>query len=300
MNRYEQFRSAALDRDIPGDEVDKFSEQLRFAIWASAGSAEEESVGQLGGLPRLPVGVEWPGGESYPLPFIGSVDCAALPRVEGLALPEDGSLLLFLHHEEDMEEHSPLGGSLYAQALYVPAGTDTAVASPPSNHDSATFFHENIPFLIPEHRLSAWVQPVLPDWIEERDVEFEPDTVKQLFDELKHLDELCALVGELWPAQDRYAALRLGGYGREIGGQDGPWTQMASVNIGDRPRGSDLQRAEWFRRLREEESRLRREWVPLAQFPTESDVYYGCFLISTDDLAARRFDRMRSFTMFTE
>ncbi|MFJ8966024.1 DUF1963 domain-containing protein [Lentzea sp. NPDC102401] len=104
MNRYEQFRSAALDRDIPGDEVDKFSDQLRFAIWASTGGVEEESIGQLGGLPRLPVGVEWPGGESYPLPFIGSVDCAALPRAEGLALPEDGSLLLFLHHEEDMED----------------------------------------------------------------------------------------------------------------------------------------------------------------------------------------------------
>ncbi|MFJ5987152.1 DUF1963 domain-containing protein [Lentzea sp. NPDC092896] len=300
MNRYEQFRSTALDRDLPDDEVGKFADQLRFAIWTGAAGAEDEGVGQLGGLPRLPVGVEWPGGGD-PLPFVGSVDLAALPRAEGLALPQDGSLLLFLHHEEDMEEHSPGAESHYARALYVPAGTDTAVAAPPSGHDSRTFFHEEIPFLIPERRLSAWVQPVLPDWIEDRDVEFRSDTVKQLFDELKHIDDLCALVGELWPAPARSAALRLGGYCSEIGGQDGPWTQMASVHLGDRPGdGPELHSAEWFRLLHEEADRLSRDWVPLAQFHTESDVYYGCFLISSDDLAAARFDQMRSFTMFTE
>ncbi|HUQ55244.1 DUF1963 domain-containing protein [Lentzea sp.] len=56
-------------------------------------------MGQGGGLPRLPVGVGWPGTS---LPFIASVDCAALPRAEGLPLPEDGSLLFFLHHEHDL------------------------------------------------------------------------------------------------------------------------------------------------------------------------------------------------------
>jgi hypothetical protein len=30
-----------------------------------------------------------------PLPFIASFDCAALPRVEDLPLPADGSLLFF-------------------------------------------------------------------------------------------------------------------------------------------------------------------------------------------------------------
>ncbi|MFC6093699.1 hypothetical protein [Saccharothrix lopnurensis] len=43
-----------------------------------------------------------------------------------------------------------------------------------------------------------------------------------------------------------------------------------------------------------------REWVPLAQFHTESDFCYGCFLIRSDDLAAERFGEVRSFTMFTE
>lgn len=61
-----------------------------------------------------------------------------------------------------------------------------------------------------------------------------------------------------------------------------------------------MSRAERVRLRHEEEYRLIREWVPLAQFPTESEVYYGCFLISSDDLAAKRFGQMRSFTMFTE
>jgi hypothetical protein len=40
--------------------------------------------------------------------------------------------------------------------------------------------------------------------------------------------------------------------------------------------------------------------VPLAQFPTEYEVHFGRFLIRFDDLAAGRFDKMRSFPGFTE
>ena len=121
MDRYEQFHSAAIDRGIPEGEVGRFAEHLRFAVWAWPGEDGEDTVGQVGGLPRLPAGVEWPGGEP-PLPFIGSVDCAALPRAEGLGLPAGGSLLFFLHHEEDMEEHP---STAYSRVLYVPAGTET-------------------------------------------------------------------------------------------------------------------------------------------------------------------------------
>lgn len=301
MDRYEQFRRAAIDRGIPDDEVDKFADQLRFAIWAGACDADEEVVGQGGGLPRLPVGMGWPGSEiGSPLPFIASVDCAALPRAEGLPLPADGSLLFFLHHEEDHEGASFTGQSGFALALYVPAGTETVVAPPPPDHDSATFFNEDIPFLTPEHRLTAWVEAVLPEWIEDEDVEPESDAAKQLLDELEHLDELCELVDELWPPRQG-SWFRMGGYCMEIGGADPPWTQMAYANLKKRFEAEpDLPRPERSRLQREEEGRLIREWVPLAQFPTESDVYYGCFLISLDDLAAKRFEKTRSFTMFTE
>ncbi len=228
-----------------------------------------------------------------PLPFIGSVDCAALPRADGLDLPEDGSLLFFLHHEEDMEEHPT---TEFSRVLHVPAGTETEVAPPPPGHDTRTSFHEEVPFLLPEHALAAWVRPVLPEWIVDRDADSEADSVKRLYDELKHVDGLCALVEDLWPDQDRSCTLRLGGYGRGIGGQDDPWTQMAFDDLD----GRGTAREELFRLLPEEAHRLTRDWVPLAQFPTASEFYHGCFLIGPDDLAARRFDRMRSFTMFTE
>ncbi|GHH28192.1 DUF1963 domain-containing protein [Lentzea cavernae] len=300
MNRYEQFRRAAVDRGLPEDEVDKFADQLRFAVWLGTGSPDDEVVGQSGGLPRLPVGTEWPGtGNGSPLPFVASVDCALLPRAEGLPLPEDGSLLFFLNHDDDMEAEAPLEEPDHARVVHVPAGTETEEASPPEGHATRTFFHENIPFLIPEHRLSAWVRPVLPDWLEEQDAEFASDAVKQLLDDLKHVEELLNLVDELWPDPNRGAALRLGGYCREIGGQDPPYTQMASAALSATV-DPDLPRAERTRLRREEEHRLNTEWLPLAQFHTTSEFYYGCFLISTDDLAARRFDQMRSFTMFTE
>lgn len=287
MDRHEQFRSVAIDRGIPQDEADKFAAQLRFAIWAGPSGAGDEVVGQFGGLPELPAGMEWPGDE-YPLPFIGSVDCAALPRAEGLDLPADGSLLFFLHHEEDIEEHPT---TEFSQVLHVPAGTETEVASPPPGHDTRTFFMEPIPFLIPECRLTAWVQPVLPDWIERCDVMSEADAVKQL----------CELVDDLWPAQDRFCMLRIGGYCREIGGQDNPYAQMAFDSVRSLPTAdADMSMEERFRLQGEEERRLIQEWVPLAQFPTNGEFYYGCFLIRFDDLAAKRFDQMRSFTMFTE
>ncbi|RDI31682.1 DUF1963 domain-containing protein [Lentzea flaviverrucosa] len=299
MDRYEQFRSAAIDRGIPEDEVGRFAEHLRFAVWAWPGEDGEEPVGQMGGLPRLPVGEEWPGG-GYPLPFIGSVDCAALPRAEGLGLPADGSLLFFLHHEEDMDEHPSPANS---RVLYVPAGTETEVAAPPPDHDSRTFFCEEIPFLIPEQRITARVRPELSDWIEDRDSQFAAEDVKQLVDELKHIDQLCGVVGELWPEEgDRYrSTLQIGGYCRNVGSSDDPHSQMSFDSVQNRrAAGTDLSADERRRLQREEQHRLVREWLPLAQFPTQSDVYYGCFLLRAEDLAEKRFDQMRSYTMFTE
>ncbi|MEU2700015.1 MULTISPECIES: DUF1963 domain-containing protein [Micromonospora] len=53
--------------------------------------------------------------------------------------------------------------------------------------------------------------------------------------------------------------------------------------------------------LYEEEQRVMREWVPLAQFGVPDEEYVNArFLIRHDDLAARRFDRVLSFCEFTE
>ena len=287
MDRYEQFRSAAIDRGLPEDEAVKFADQLRFAVWLGTARPDEQVVGQEGGLPRLPVGTEWPAtGSGSPLPFIASIDCALLPRVEGLPLPEDGSLLFFLHHEDDVEAEAHTEEPEHALALYVPAGTETVVASPPADHDTRTFFHENITFLQPEQPLAAWVETALPKWITEDDHDFGSAVEEDLFEELKHVEELRELVDVLWPDQDRSPVLRIGGYCSQIGGQNTPWTMMAYAGFSD---GSEAG-----------EYRLVREWLPLAQFYTASEYYYGCFLICSDDLANLHFDRMRSFTMFSE
>ena len=47
---------------------------------------------------------------SSPLPFIFSVDCAALPRADGFGLPAGGSLLFFLDHEQ-RRRHRGAGGT---------------------------------------------------------------------------------------------------------------------------------------------------------------------------------------------
>jgi hypothetical protein len=305
MDRYDQFRQAATSQGMPNDEIDKFADQLRFAVWLGGGDTGERVVGQEGGLPRLPAGTEWPtNGGGYALPFIASIDCAALPRAEGLPLPTDGSLLLFLQHEEDvLDPFSADEQPEHARVLYVPAGTETAVAPlPPELEGTNT---DGTPLLIPERELSAWVEADLPEWMEETDeleMEFKPDYVKQLFDDLKHFDQLCDIVDSLWPGPGRrMSTIHIGGHCMEIGGSDSPWHEMATANLRNRPEAG-LDRAETsdYSPIEAEEHRLIQEWVPLAQFYTQSDVHYGCFLISFEDLAAKRFDRMRSFTMFSE
>ncbi|MFD4669902.1 DUF1963 domain-containing protein [Lentzea sp. NPDC058450] len=300
MDRYEQFHRAATDRGIPGDEIGRFADQLRFAVWAGIAQDGDDVVGQFGGLPRLPVGVKWPSSaDGSPLPFLASVDCAALPRAEGLALPETGSLLFFLHHEDDLLAPLTADEPEFARVVHVPAGTETAPADPPADHADRTFFHEDIPFLLTERPLSASVEPVLPKWVGDEDFDFDSDVLEELAGELEHAAELVEVVDELWPEPDRSAWLRLGGYCSQIGGQDTPWTRMKLAGIASR-REARLPDAERLSSGDVEEYRLTREWLPLAQFYTASDYHYGCFLISSDDLEAGRFDRMRSFTMFSE
>ncbi|MFI6993921.1 DUF1963 domain-containing protein [Nonomuraea wenchangensis] len=305
MNRYEQFRQAAIGQGIPNDEIDKFAGQLRFAVWLSGTAQGEKVVGQKGGLPRLPVGTEWPSDrDGFALPFIASVDCAALPRAEGLPLPADGSLLLFLRYEEDLlAPFSPDGQPEYARVLYVPAGTETAVSPLPPELDGIDDY--GMPLLIPERMLSAWVEADLPEWMEETDelaMEGQSDYVNELFNDLKHFDQLCEIVDSLWPGPgNRMSTLRIGGHCREIGGSDGPWHEMATANLKNRSEAGLDRPGKWnFPLIHAEEHRLIQDWVPLAQFYTQSDFHYGCFLISFEDLAAKRFDGMRSFTMFSE
>ncbi|MFI1310404.1 DUF1963 domain-containing protein [Streptomyces albidoflavus] len=78
----------------------------------------DRPAGTMGGLPRLPKGMAWPG---EGLPLVATVDCAALPEGSvDLALPHDGHLLLFSDFDDFVD----------AVLVHVPAGTETVELEP--------------------------------------------------------------------------------------------------------------------------------------------------------------------------
>jgi hypothetical protein len=113
----------------------------------------------------------WPTGPNGPLPFVASFDCAALPRIDGIALPPDGSLLIFLHHESAHEAFDRVKEQRYARIVYVPADTGTVVADEP-DHPGRTFT-TNREFVSPERDLFAVVHAELPKWLDKDDAEDE-------------------------------------------------------------------------------------------------------------------------------
>jgi uncharacterized protein DUF1963 len=279
MNFPEQFRRAAIELGIPEDEVGKFARFLRFAIWTGS-DPHGAPVGRRGGLPRLPEDVD-----SVALPFVASFDCAALPRIDDLALPTDGSLFFFLDHEEAIEADSEEDAQRCARVVHVPA--DSGAGVDPGEDRG--------------YELFAAVQPELPDWLEMDELELSDYQLDQVR-ELPHRKELLALVGDLWP-KTRRAEIRIGGYSGHIGGYLGknvyatPETEMAWKNIEARKVGMTPDEAMYL--LEEELHRVMREWVPIAQFRAD-EVHIGRFLIRHDDLAARRLDKALSFTEFLE
>jgi len=321
MNYHGQFRRAAIEQGIPEEEVSKFAEFLRFAIWTNErldngvlvgharglppGQTADVPVGRAGGLPLLPVGMEWPASPSGPLPFVASFDCAALPQVDGLALPADGSLLVFLHHEWAYETFDHVDEQEYARIIYVPAGAETEVADEP-DHEEPVFSDSTREFVGPEQVLFAVVHAEMPDWLNDDEGDLS-DFQRHLAHDLPHRGELHALAVRLWP-DATYAAFRFGGYTRGIGElytdhlYTTPELTMAVENLEARQKAGDLVIApeEEDFRLEEELHRVMREWVPLVQFEPGDDVYIGRFLIRLDDLVAHRFDQAISCTAFTE
>jgi Domain of unknown function (DUF1963) len=304
MDYHRQFRHVAIERGIPEGELSRFVEFLRFAIWTGR-RPNGVPVGRSGGLPRLPVGMSWPTSVYGPLPFIASFDCAALPTVDGLALPADGSLLFFLHHENAYDTCSVVEEQRFARVVYVPAGTETAAAEEP-DHAEQVFCDPKLAFVGPEYDLFATVNAELPDWLTDDDEGQRSGDQEHLGRDLPHRRELCALVGELWPASHG-ADVYLGGYSMGIGELSTdymyttPETRMADDDLEARQKAGELviPPDEWELYLEKAALRVMREWVPLVQFVPD-EVYRGRFLIRHDDLAAKRFDKALSFTAFTE
>ncbi|MFE5211602.1 DUF1963 domain-containing protein [Streptomyces sp. NPDC056600] len=311
MDYHQQFRCTAIERGIPEEGIRKFAEFLRFAVHADV-RPNSAPVGQFGGLPRLPVGMEWPSSDEGPLPFIASLDCATLPRVDSFPLPADGSLLFFLHHEwayfNGAEQE-------YARVVYVPAGTETTTAEEP-DHTGQMFYNSELDFVGPKCKLFATVGAELPSWFDEEllddDELLEVNGKTQQSGALEHLgwnlthrEELCALAEELYPGDG--GAISLGGHSSDIREvmtdhmYSIPETMMALDIVTARRKAGDLADPldEQDPQIEKETLRVMREWVVLAEFSPD-DYYIGRFMIRYDDLAAGRFDRARSFTAFTE
>ncbi|MCP2323942.1 hypothetical protein HDA40_002449 [Hamadaea flava] len=292
MDHQGQFHGAALASGIPGEEVSRFIQHLRLSIQLSGGSGGVP-VGQFGGLPRLPVGVDWPSDGVSLLPFIFSVDCAALPRVDGFDLPADGSLLFFLDHEQA----AATGERRYGRVVYVAAGTDTEVAAGTTDYE----------FVGEQYPVSATLRAEFPGWFgvddddDEEDEEddddlsaFQQQLARDLERDLPHLDELCALANELWPAHNGYVSAYLGGYADEE-----VIASIAEQILAGREKTGEIviPVAKWHSHVEVESHRLTSEWVSLARFPVDNELYYrsdGSFVIRHDDLAAGRLDEALS------
>jgi len=88
---------------------DEFDEVRAPAIWFRR-QAGRASVSRLGGLPTLPVGIEWPRQHQSgtPLHFLAQIDLSQLPHTpleggpQGEALPRSGILFFFADMVEEM------------------------------------------------------------------------------------------------------------------------------------------------------------------------------------------------------
>ncbi|MGC5288791.1 DUF1963 domain-containing protein [Micromonospora sp. DT231] len=293
MDHEGRFRRAALALGIPDDEVSRLSQHLRLSIRLSGGSSGVP-VGQFGGLPRLPVDMDWPSDGVDPLPFVFSVDCAALPAVDGFGLPADGSLLFFLNHEQA----AATGDRRFGRVVHVPAGTDTEVAAGSTDHA----------LVGEQYDVSATLRAEFPDWFgmddevdeDEDDLSpFQQQVAGDLERDLPHLDELCALANDLWPPDNGYASAFVGGYAgqeviKDIAEQTLAWREKTGEIV--------IPVAKWYSRVEEETHRLTTEWVSLAHFPVDNERYYrsdGRFVIRHDDLAAGRLDEALAMAELT-
>lgn len=285
MDHQGGFRRAALELGIPDDEISRFSQHLRLAIGLSGGG-DGSPVGHIGGLPRLPVDMKWPSAGDIPLPLLLSVDCGALPRVDGFDLPADGTLLFFVHQEGDFGELGACPGQ-YARVVYVPDGTETAVAEPPDSEcvgeriDVYAELRADLPLWLEEGEDEDWHE--FWEDLELDDMSpFQQQLARYMERELPHLDELRSLAYGLWSSG---AYLVIGGYADDE-------RTVGSITA------KALTKGQWLPLLDEDALRLASEWIPLANEGRIYEEYYTKFMIRHDDLAAARWEKALTVTIF--
>lgn len=241
--------------------------------------AESLPAARLGGLPRLPEGVEWPTWEGHgPLAFVGSVDCAALPSAGlDISLPDDGTLAFFYFDAGQLDD----GGVLLApeqpehqagaRVLHIPAEASATERTPPRGLTP----YSPVPLAARARTTAA--EP----WHPHLHKVFAPEgsAIAQPYEHPVCGD---AFNDALWE-MDEMPAHRIGGYATP---------DQSPVEFD----AAHVVRASWAdeEKLTDEACR----WILLAQFDSDecTDMMWGdCgtlfWLMPPDDLAERRFDR---------
>lgn len=248
--------------------ADRWIALSRPAAHLRKAEADDPVVGRLGGLPRLPEGVDWPVWEGCgPLAFVAEVDCAALPRERlDIALPADGRLAFFYYGDEDDD------------ALVDTADPDTWVGArllhlPPESADAPERPAPAGLTPYPEVPLTVRVGPSAPD--------FDSLALTAAFGE----DELPdAFKRAVWNDESGVAH-RIGGHAQSV-------QTAVEIVVAHGALGGEVS---W------EDPRIEKEaagWVLLAQLDSDedADMMWGdggalYWLIRPDDLAAGRFEK---------
>jgi len=278
---------AMARRNLPPEVAERWIALIRPAVRLRSFLDGRRRVGQLGVVPLLPDGVDWPAWEGEgPLNFVASIDCGRLPA-EGLdlALPDSGTLLFFYFDPEPgyfgsdytprtvgVRDPESMAG---ARVLYVPADVPAVERATPA---------EIVPY--DEVPLAATSVVTGPDW-------FHPDfrgacrslsdADRAFLEDHGNRDAFMSAVRRLVPAGHQFG-------GHATPEQDAVELDVARVRLGVWP-------GEWDAVVEEG-----RRWALLAQIG--SDAHAGMmwgdagalyWLVRPEDLAAGDF-RDSSFT----
>ncbi|MDJ0380546.1 YwqG family protein [Streptomyces sp. G-G2] len=265
---------------LPADAAERWVGLLRPGVRLEVGVGTGGAVGRLGGLPRLPAGVEWPVWEGHgPLSLVASVDCAALPAdALDIAFPADGTLLFFYFDGrlDDGDDALVLAADpdsrAGARVLHVPVGADPVEREAP-------------PGLAPYPVAYLTARPTMTStepWHPHVQRTFAPQAAFGS----RYDHPVCGqeFLDAVWDFD--------GDVGHQLGGHAHAIHNPVELEIADAALGGATS---WDDPLiRDEVDR----WVLLAQFDSENaaDMMWGdCgalyWLIRPEDLAALRFDR---------
>lgn len=281
--------SALAHERLPSDVADRFCSRLEpEGCVLSAARPGEEHAGVLGGEPALPEGVDWPVWEGNgPLSFVASLDCALLSTAgTGLNLPENGSLLFFYFDGQagDMAYPDDPGTFPGSRTLYLPAGSSSVLPRPTP---SPLKPYRQVPL-----RADPAVGPLM-NGHELRDLlDLDPYTKDN---DPAYVDEFTDAMWAMWGSTRQHL---VGGMPDNVQGE-------VEYEVADFPPEWDLDDFTPDNPHLDDILAEAGRWQLLLQVNSDddADMMWGdmgalYWLITSEDLAARRFDRARFSIQF--